>query len=178
MVDVYIHDFYSAESPSASKSSFLHTLVIAIKLWAPKLRGVHVSLLSDNTTCVSVLSSQHASNCFMQPFLQELRLFLALHNIQLIVRYVSGSENWLADALSRFLTGDYSLFVCSVPDYLLLCTIDCCASPSALSFFFAESSESLMDHSRRLQSFAFQESTKATIRTHLNSYLLFCTFVF
>jgi len=113
----------------------------------------------------------------MQCCLRELQLFLAWHNIQLVVRQVSGSENWLADALSRFHTGDYSLLECSVTDHLLMLTIDWFASPSTFCLsFFAENSESLMDHSCRLQSFAFQESTKANIRIHFNSYLLFCDY--
>lgn len=32
----------------------LLTVVVSIKLWAPKLQGLGVELLSDNATCVSV----------------------------------------------------------------------------------------------------------------------------
>ena len=39
----------------------LLTVVISIKLWAPKLQGLGVELLSDNATCVSVINSQHSS---------------------------------------------------------------------------------------------------------------------
>ena len=38
----------------------LLTVVISIKLWAPKLQGFGVELLSDNATCVSVINSQHS----------------------------------------------------------------------------------------------------------------------
>ena len=37
-------------------------------------------------------------------------------------------------------------------------------------------STALGNHARRLQTFAFQESTKANMRSQLNSYLLFCEF--
>ena len=43
----------------------LLTVVISIKLWAPKLQGLGVELLSDNATCMSVINSQHSPNVFM-----------------------------------------------------------------------------------------------------------------
>ena len=85
----------------------LLTIVISIKLWASKLQGVGVELLSDNATCVSVINSQHSTNVFMQRCLRELWLLLALYNIKLLVRSVRGCDNWLADSLSRFHTGKY-----------------------------------------------------------------------
>ena len=44
----------------------LLTVVVSINLWAPKLQGLGVELLSDNTSCVSVINSQHSPNVFMQ----------------------------------------------------------------------------------------------------------------
>ena len=82
----------------------LLTVVVSIKLWAPKLQGLGVELLSDNATCVSVINSQHSPNVFMQRCLWELWLLLALYNITLIVRSVRGCDNWLADSLGRFHT--------------------------------------------------------------------------
>ena len=82
----------------------LLTVVVSIKLWAPKLQGPGVELLSDNATCVSVINSQHSPNVFMQSCLREPWLLLALYNITLIVRSVRGCDNWLADSLSRFHT--------------------------------------------------------------------------
>ena len=107
----------------------LLTVVVSIKLWAPKLQGLGVELLSDNATCVSVMNSQHSPNVFMQRCLRELWLLLALYNITLIVRSVRGCDHWLADYLSRFHTGKYcdrfkslegarSLTECAVPDSL------------------------------------------------------------
>ena len=86
----------------------LLTIVIAIKLWSRKLEGLKVELLSDNATCVSVINSQYSTNAFMQRCLRELWLFLALRNIQLVVRAVHGCDNWLADSLSRFHTDNFS----------------------------------------------------------------------
>lgn len=86
----------------------LLTVVIAIKLWSLKLTGLSVELLSDNTTCVAVINSQYSTNVFMQRCLRELWLQLALFNIQLVVRSVRGSDNWLADSLSTFHVGEVS----------------------------------------------------------------------
>ena len=113
----------------------LLTIVVAIKLWTHKLQGLGVELLTDNATCVSVINSQHSSNVFMQRCLRELWLLLALHNIQLSVRSVRGCDNWLADSLSRFHTGnfcskfnslaaDLSLTQCTVPDSLFLFAVE------------------------------------------------------
>ena len=113
----------------------LLTVVISIKLWAPKLQGLGVELLSDNATCVPVISSQHSRNVFMQRCLRELWLLLALHNIKLIVRSVRGCDNWLADSLSRFHTGKYchrfkslaearSLTECTLPDSFFTFTLE------------------------------------------------------
>ena len=113
----------------------LLTIVVAIKLWTHKLQGLGVELLTDNATCVSVINSQHSSNVFMQRCLRELWLLLALHNIQLSVRSVRGCDNWLADSLSRFHTGnvcskfnslaaDLSLTQCTVPDSLFLLAVE------------------------------------------------------
>ena len=85
----------------------LLTVVISIKLWAPKLQGLGVELLSDNATFVSVINSQSSSNVFMQRCLRELWFLLALYNIKLIVRSGRGCDNWLADSLSSFHTDKY-----------------------------------------------------------------------
>ena len=113
----------------------LLTVVISIKLWAPKLQGLGVELLSDNATCVSVINSQSSSNVFMQRCLRELWLLLALYNINLIVRSVRRCDNWLADSLSRFHTDKYchrfkslgearSLTECTLPDSFFTFTLE------------------------------------------------------
>ena len=43
----------------------LLTIAISIKVWATKLQGIGVELLSDNATCMSVRNSQHSTNVFM-----------------------------------------------------------------------------------------------------------------
>ena len=106
-------EYFHREFPEFILAKGLHinalellTVVIAIKLWSLKLAGLSVELLSDNTTCVAVINSQYSTNVFMQRCLRELWLQLALFNIQLVVRSVRGSDNWLADSLSRLHVGE------------------------------------------------------------------------
>ena len=138
---ICFREYFHCEFPDFIPSQDLHinelellTVVIAIKLWSRKLGGLKVELLSDNTTCVSVINSQYSTNPFMQQCLRELWVLLALFNIQLVVRHVRGCDNWLADSLSRFHTGDFSvqfhalstslqLSECFVPDSLFHFTI-------------------------------------------------------
>ena len=106
-------EYFHREFPEFILAKGLHinalellTVVIAIKLWSLKLAGLSVEPLSDNTTCVAVINSQYSTNVFMQRCLRELWLQLALFNIQLVVRSVRGSDNWLADSLSRLHVGE------------------------------------------------------------------------
>ena len=134
-------EFFHREFPDFILSQDLHinelellTVVIAIKLWSRKLEGLKVELLSDNSTCVSVINLQCSTNLFMQQCLRELWLLLALFNIQLVVHHVRRCDNWLADSLSRFHTGDFSaqfhalsnslqFSECPVPDSLFHFTV-------------------------------------------------------
>ena len=110
----------------------LLTVVIDIKLWSTKLQGLRVELLSDNSTCASVISSQYSSNRFMQRCLLELWLLLALFNIQLIVRSVPGCDNWLADSLSRFHIGEFRAKFQSLSAHLQI--TECTVSDSLFDF--------------------------------------------
>ena len=127
-------DFILTQDPHINELELL-TIIISIKLWAPKLLGLGVELLSDNATCVSVINSQHLSNVFMQRCLRELWLLLASYNIKLIVCSVCGCDIWLAIYLSRFHTGKYchrfksltearSFTECTLPDSFFTFTLE------------------------------------------------------
>ena len=60
-----LFDFILTQKKPINELELL-TVVVSIKLWAPKLQGLGVELLSDNTSCVSVINSQHSPNVFMQ----------------------------------------------------------------------------------------------------------------
>jgi len=82
------------------------TILVAVKLWAPRLQGLSLELASDNTMCVSVINNHRSSNLFVQRCLRELWTVLSLFNITLTARYVASKQNVLADWLSRYYTDD------------------------------------------------------------------------
>lgn len=77
------------------------TILVSLKLWQDRLRGCNVEILTDKQVSVYALNNQRSSDTFMQRCLRELWLLLALNNIHLTARHISGQANSLADALSR-----------------------------------------------------------------------------
>ena len=80
----------------------LLTVVVTVKLWAMRLQGLKVELISDNTTCIAAINNKSSSNVRMQCCLRELWLNLSVHNISLVVHHVPSKENFIADSLSRY----------------------------------------------------------------------------
>ncbi len=81
-------------------------IVIALKIWAPALRGQLVHILSDSATAVAVMEAGRGRDAFLQACAREVWLQAANHDIDLVVKHVAG-ESLLptADALSRFHLG-------------------------------------------------------------------------
>ena len=101
------NEYFKRHFPAHLRSRHINeleliTIVIAIKLWAPRLQGRSVELASDNTTCISVINNKRSAHPFLQHCLRELWLSLSLHNIALYVRYVASRDNFVADMLSRY----------------------------------------------------------------------------
>ena len=84
----------------------LLTILISVKLWHSKLRGLSVEILTDNQTSAYAINRQRSTDIFMQRCIRELWLYLALHNIHLFARHIPGNTNILADALSRYHSSD------------------------------------------------------------------------
>ena len=90
----------------------LLTILVSVKLWHSKLRGLSVEILTDNQTSAYAINRQRSTDTFMQRCIRELWLYLALHNIHLFARHIPGNTNILADALSRYhSSGVYSDYV-------------------------------------------------------------------
>ena len=105
-------EFFHCEFPDEILQKRLHinqlelpTVVVAVKTWHSKLQGLTLELLVDNEATVHAINNQRSKDLFMQNCLRELRLFLAINNINLRARYVEGSANSFADALSRLHLG-------------------------------------------------------------------------
>ena len=77
------------------------SLIVALKLWAHLIPGKKISVFCDNLSTVQVIMSGFSRDIFMQHCLRELIFILSVHNLQLRAFHISGSDNRLADYLSR-----------------------------------------------------------------------------
>ena len=93
--------FLQQYSLSISELELL-TIVVAIKLWAPKLSGTDITLQCDNMSCVHMINKKRSRNKFMQRCLRELWLYLSLSSIRLSVVHVPTRDNVIPDILSRW----------------------------------------------------------------------------
>ena len=127
--------FFHHQFPRSIQDVNLHTnalelltVIVAIKLLAPKVTGLSVELLSDNTTCVAVINNQRSSTYFMQRCVRELWLVLALHNINLVVSPVAGKQNTLSqntfEERFRTLNSHLSLEEVIVEDHVFNFVVD------------------------------------------------------
>ncbi len=77
-------------------------ILIAVVLWGDELKGKRVVLRSDNQSVVAIINKQ-SSKC---PNIMKLVRFFVLQclkcNLKFTARHISGKDNTIADALSRF----------------------------------------------------------------------------
>ena len=80
----------------------LRTLLVALRLWAPRLAGCRVQVFCDNWATVVTLNSGKASSPQFQAAHREIFLLLARHQVLLRVKHVRSEANRAADLLSRW----------------------------------------------------------------------------
>ena len=79
----------------------LFVLVMAVKIWAPKLAGSRFQISCDNAA-VQVVRSGHTRDAFMQRCLRQLCLTSVRYDLDLCVSHIPGVHNVFADCLSRW----------------------------------------------------------------------------
>ena len=79
----------------------LYTIVVAVQLWAPKLRHRKFIVSCHNQAAVTVINSGSTKDYFMQRCLQQLWFSAAVFDFELQARHIPGDHNVLGDALSR-----------------------------------------------------------------------------
>ena len=104
--------FYECTSfpfPRDIEEFFLHinalelfVLVVAVKIWAPKLAGSRFQISCDNDAAVQVVRSGCTRDAFMQRCLRQLWLTSARYDLDLHVSHIPGVHNVFADCLSRW----------------------------------------------------------------------------
>ena len=80
----------------------LFVLVLAVKIWAPKLAGSRFQISCDNDAAVQVVRSGRTRDAFMQRWLRQLWLTSARYDLDLHVSHIPGDQNVFADCLSRW----------------------------------------------------------------------------
>ena len=80
----------------------LLAVMVALKLWAPALRGQRFILNCDNKNCVLSLNSGRSRTRAMQLCLREIWFLLAAFDFEIAAHHIPGTSNSLANHLSRW----------------------------------------------------------------------------
>jgi hypothetical protein len=80
----------------------LFVILLAIRSWSYKYTGLNFNVFCDNTTSVQNLNSGRSSVKISQSILREIRYISAKFEFQIRAKHVKGSENAIADSLSRW----------------------------------------------------------------------------
>ena len=109
--DYYFHSVFPEnvlEQVSDINCLELLTVVVSIKLWGHKWRGLSIEIFCDNSTTVLAINSGASRNGLISTCIRELWLLCARFEIMLRAQHLPGIENRLADYLSRWhLRPDY-----------------------------------------------------------------------
>ena len=76
-------------------------IVLAFYIWGKMLNGKKIILFVDNVSLVHILNKQSSRSDRVMPFLRPFVLSALQNNIQFKAKHLSGSDNKIADAISR-----------------------------------------------------------------------------
>ena len=77
-------------------------VLLVLRLWGADLADSSIIIMCDNLAVVQVLNSGRGRDDFLLAVSRNIWLELALHNIDLEMQHVPGTENVTADLLSRW----------------------------------------------------------------------------
>lgn len=98
----------------------LLVVIVAVKLWAPKLNGSKLTIFCDNSAAVAVINSGFSRDLFMQACLRELVFIISLNGVQIRAVHLPGVDNRAADFLSRWHLDDKFRRLLEYPDLQLV----------------------------------------------------------
>ena len=81
-------------------------ILISIRLWITRCRGLVVLLFSDNAASVCAINSGRAHDPLLQAILRELWMLCTVNDVTLVARHKPGVELVIPDALSRVVHPD------------------------------------------------------------------------
>ena len=107
--------YFHTSFPTAVLDSFgqdintleLLTIMAALKLWGPLLRGKRFILQCDNETSVQALTAGRSRTPGMQACLREIWFLSAIFDFELRAEHIPGRDNTIADHLSRWHTAPF-----------------------------------------------------------------------
>lgn len=106
----------------------LWPIVVGLQRWYPKLRNCTLVIYTDNTQVQYMLTKGVSSNKICMRWLRELYWICVIYNVQPDVRYISTTDNVLADALSRLPYLDNVSYYDVFSSSNLCCTDELCTS--------------------------------------------------
>ena len=80
----------------------LLTIIVALKLWGPRWKGLRLTVRCDNEVAVTVLNTGRCRNPFLNSCLREICYLSALVEFEVRAVHLPGESNCAADALSRW----------------------------------------------------------------------------
>ena len=80
----------------------LLTIMVCVKLWSRRWRGLRIQINCDNQSSVLALNSGHCKDVLMQSCLREILYVAAVHEFEVRGVHIPGITNRLPDLLSRW----------------------------------------------------------------------------
>ena len=80
----------------------LFPISMALRMWAPSLKGNNITFLVDNMSVVYILQSQTSKDPKIMSLLRPMVTSAMLNDIQFYAEHVPGKHNVIPDLLSRF----------------------------------------------------------------------------
>jgi hypothetical protein len=77
-------------------------ILLALRVFSSFLQGCQVTIWCDNNTAVSILSSGRGSDPLLQCIARKMSLFQAQMDCHIVYTHFRGSDNCIADLLSRW----------------------------------------------------------------------------
>lgn len=101
--DQYFHRVFP---PSISEqildisSLELLTIVVALKLWGARWKGLRINVPCDSDVAVTVVNTRRCRNPFMNSCLREICYFAALHEFEVCAMHIPSVSNQFVQLLS------------------------------------------------------------------------------
>ena len=76
-------------------------ILLAAATWGARWRDSHILFKCDNMAVVNILASSTSRDPLVMHLLRTLHFILAFYNVHLIAKHIAGSNNSIADAISR-----------------------------------------------------------------------------